>query len=388
MKSRLITIPAALFLVSAGLWAQGPRPVPAPVEPNTIAPVTNINKAGYPRIHEDLSVSFRIVAPAAAKVQIDLCGVKYDMQRSQDGVWTCVTAPQVPGFHYYSIIVDGVSSADPASDSFYGCGRMSSAIEIPEDGTQDFEIQDVPHGQVRALNYYSEVEGGYRPILVYTPAGYDEGKDSYPVVYIHHGGGEDHTGWMDQGRVANIMDNLIARGEAVPMIVVSPNSNVRSVNGGMAGGGYSWNGMQTYRKELIDNIIPFIDFIVHFKAILLGCRRNELPKACRLSRRIGANVEIALYCRQIKHIVGHPVTFQYGHNHRIIAVGPLNGYQSIGMTIDKRSELTVEPLIHIYSVAINLFSCKGNTYRHLWTRRYLICRHRIFLCLHCRIQGT
>ena len=125
MKSRLITIPAALFLVSAGLWAQGPRPAPAPVEPNTIAPVTNINKAGYPRIHEDLSVSFRIVAPAAAKVQIDLCGVKYDMQRSQDGVWTCVTAPQVPGFHYYSIIVDGVSSADPASDSFYGCGRMS-----------------------------------------------------------------------------------------------------------------------------------------------------------------------------------------------------------------------------------------------------------------------
>lgn len=314
MKSRLITIPAALFLVSAGLWAQGPRPAPAPVkpntiapvEPNTIAPVTNINKAGYPRIHEDLSVSFRIVAPAAAKVQIDLCGVKYDMQRSQDGVWTCVTAPQVPGFHYYSIIVDGVSSADPASDSFYGCGRMSSAIEIPEDGTQDFEIQDVPHGQVRALNYYSEVEGGYRPILVYTPAGYDEGKDSYPVVYIHHGGGEDHTGWMDQGRVANIMDNLIARGEAVPMIVVSPNSNVRSVNGGMAGGGYSWNGMQTYRKELIDNIIPFIE--KNFRT-LPGAKNRAM---CGLSMGGGQSFYIGLRSPETFSNVGVFSTGMFG----------------------------------------------------------------------------
>ena len=94
--------------------------------------------------------------------------------------------------------------------------------------------------------------------MVYTPAGYNESKQDYPVVYIQHGGGEDHRGWMEQGRTAQIMDNLIAAGKAVPMIVVSTNSNVHARNGGF-GGGYSWQGMQSFRNELIDNVIPFVE---------------------------------------------------------------------------------------------------------------------------------
>lgn len=211
-----------------------------------------------PQVLTDGSVSFRIAAPEAQRLQIDLCGVKYDMQKSSDGIWTVTTPPQVPGFHYYFLIVDGVSVADPASPSFYGCGRWSSAIEIPEAGTDDFEVQDVPHGEVRTVHYYSKVDEVWRPLLVYTPAGYNEGTQDYPVVYIQHGGGEDHHGWMEQGRTAQIMDNLIAAGKAVPMIVVSSNSNVHSRNGGF-GGGYSWQGMQAFRSELIDNIIPFVD---------------------------------------------------------------------------------------------------------------------------------
>ena len=211
-----------------------------------------------PQVLTDGSVSFRIAAPEAQRLQIDLCGVKYDMQKSSDGIWTVTTPPQVPGFHYYFLIVDGVSVADPASPSFYGCGRWSSAIEIPEAGTDDFEVQDVPHGEVRTVHYYSKVDEAWRPLLVYTPAGYNEGTQDYPVVYIQHGGGEDHHGWMEQGRTAQIMDNLIAAGKAVPMIVVSSNSNVHSRNGGF-GGGYSWQGMQAFRSELIDNIIPFVD---------------------------------------------------------------------------------------------------------------------------------
>lgn len=211
-----------------------------------------------PQVLTDGSVSFRIAAPEAQRLQIDLCGVKYDMQKSSDGIWTVTTPPQVPGFHYYFLIVDGVSVADPASPSFYGCGRWSSAIEIPEAGTDDFEVQDVPHGEVRTVHYYSKVDEAWRPLLVYTPAGYNEGTQDYPVVYIQHGGGEDHHGWMEQGRTAQIMDNLIAAGKVVPMIVVSSNSNVHSRNGGF-GGGYSWQGMQAFRSELIDNIIPFVD---------------------------------------------------------------------------------------------------------------------------------
>ena len=225
---------------------------------DSYSPVTNINRTSYPRVLADNSVMFHVNAPQAQNVQIDLGGTKYDMKKSASGAWTLTTKPQVPGFHYYSLIIDGVSVSDPASQTFYGCSRWSSAIEVKETGMADFEIQQVPHGEVRTVHYYSKVEETWRPLLIYTPAGYDEGKQSYPVVYIQHGGGEDHRGWMEQGRTAQIMDNLIAAGKAVPMIVVSANSNVRSHNGGM-GGGYSWQGMQTFRSELIDNVIPFVE---------------------------------------------------------------------------------------------------------------------------------
>lgn len=225
---------------------------------DSYSPVTNIDRTSYPRVLADNSVMFHVNAPQAQNVQIDLGGTKYDMKKSASGAWTLTTKPQVPGFHYYSLIIDGVSVSDPASQTFYGCSRWSSAIEVKETGMADFEIQQVPHGEVRTVHYYSKVEETWRPLLIYTPAGYDEGKQSYPVVYIQHGGGEDHRGWMEQGRTAQIMDNLIAAGKAVPMIVVSANSNVRSRNGGM-GGGYSWQGMQTFRSELIDNVIPFVE---------------------------------------------------------------------------------------------------------------------------------
>ena len=245
------------------------------------SPVTNININGYPRVLSDNRVMFRVNAPQAQNVQIDLCGTKYDMNKSDNGAWTVTTNPQVPGYHYYSLVVDGVSTADPASQSFYGCSRWSSAIEIKEAGMDVFEVQDVPHGEVRTVYYYSKVDESWRPLMVYTPAGYNESKQDYPVVYIQHGGGEDHRGWMEQGRTAQIMDNLIAADKAVPMIVVSSNSNVRSRNGrssegrqvrldgrvvtdegkanGGFGGGYSWQGMQAFRSEMIENIIPFVE---------------------------------------------------------------------------------------------------------------------------------
>ena len=258
----------------------------APAIPNSVAPVTNINKNGYPRLLEDNSVAFRLRAPEAQKVQIDLCGRKYDMNRSDDGWWTVTTQPQVPGFHYYSLIVDGVSTADPASESFYGCSRWSSAIEVPEKGCEVFETQEVPHGQVRELRYYSSYAGSWRPVLVYTPASYEKGKKTYPVVYIHHGGGEDHRGWIEQGRVANIMDNLIASGEAKEMVVVCVNSNVPAKAGSR--GGYSWEGMQAYKTELTENIMPFIE-----KTFRVGKKASQRA-ICGLSMGGGQSFYVGL----------------------------------------------------------------------------------------------
>ena len=222
------------------------------------SPVTNINRNGYPRVLKDNSVMFRVNAPQAQLVQIDLGGKKYDMTKGEGGTWTVTTSPQVPGYHYYSLVVDGVSVADPASQTFYGCSRWSSAIEMKEDGMDDFEVQKVAHGEVHTVYYYSQLEEAWRPLMIYTPANYNAVKADLPVVYIQHGGGEDHRGWMEQGRTAQIMDNLIASGKAKPMVVVSSNSNVRSRNGGF-GGGYSWEGMQSFRSELLESVIPFVE---------------------------------------------------------------------------------------------------------------------------------
>ncbi|MCQ2148147.1 MAG: esterase, partial [Bacteroidales bacterium] len=129
--------------------------------------------------------------------------------------------------------------------------------DIPEDGCEWMEVQDVPHGDIRTVWYFSTVQNEWRQLMVYTPAGYDKGKDKYPVVYIQHGSGEDHTGWMRQGRVGTIMDNLIAEKKAVPMIIVSSNSNVTP--SGISPSGYSYEAMQPFREELLNNIIPFIE---------------------------------------------------------------------------------------------------------------------------------
>jgi enterochelin esterase family protein len=248
---------------------------------------------------------FRVNAPQAQQVQIDLCGTKYDMQKGDDGSWTVTTMPQVPGFHYYFLIVDGVSVADPASQSFYGCGRWSSAIEVKEDGCKDFEVQDVPRGEVRTVYYFSKVDESWRPLLVYTPAGYREGVQDYPVVYIQHGGGEDHRGWMEQGRTAQIMDNLIAQGKAVPMIVVSSNSNVHSRNGGF-GGGYSWQGMQAFRSELIENVIPFVEKTYRVK------KDRKSRAMCGLSMGGGQSFYIGLRDPEVFANVGVFSTGMFG----------------------------------------------------------------------------
>ena len=226
---------------------------------DAVSPVTNINASGFPKILPDNSVVFKVRAPQADRVQVELAG-RHDGVKGADGTWTIVTGPVMPGYHYYSLVIDGVAVADPASESYFGMSRMASGIDIPEPGTELFEIQDVPHGQVRQMTYWSKEAEAWRPVFVYTPADYEKGKKKYPVMYIHHGGGEDHRGWIQQGRTATILDNLIARGEAVPMIVVSVNSNLPRKPGSPASmGGYSWEGMQPYMREIVDNIIPFIE---------------------------------------------------------------------------------------------------------------------------------
>lgn len=217
---------------------------------------TNINPNDCPCVFEDRRVFFKVNAPDADKVQIDL-GKLYDMEKDDKGIWTVTTDPQDPGFHYYSVVIDGYKVADPASESFYGMGRMASGIDIPEPGVDFYDLKDVPHGEIRSRSYFSKTLGAWRNINIYTPPGYDKNtKTSYPVLYIQHGGGEDERGWVIQGKTSNILDNLIAAGKAVPMIVVIPDGNTQKPG---VRGGYNDEAMAVFREEYFENVIPFIE---------------------------------------------------------------------------------------------------------------------------------
>lgn len=156
----------------------------------------------------------------------------------------------------------GARVSDPASMSVYGCGLYASILEVPESAAEGayYTFQkDAPHGQVRLCQYWSGVEGRARHCYVYTPAEYDQNpKKRYPVLYLQHGMAENETGWHMQGKMANILDNNIAQGKAVPMIVVMDNGNCDYGFGSKPG--ESMNDFGTsFTKVLCDDIIPYID---------------------------------------------------------------------------------------------------------------------------------
>jgi Putative esterase len=184
---------------------------------------SNVPGAQYPSVSEEGRVTFRLKAPQAQTVQVRV-GATYDMKKDAEGVWTVTTPPLVPGFHYYWLVIDGVSVNDPASETYFGVSKESSGIEVPEPGVDYYAAQNVPHGEIRSHWYWSKITGAWRRFFLYTPPGYDtDVQTRYPVLYLQHGGGEDERGWVIQGRVNFILDNLIAAKSAKPMLVVMDN---------------------------------------------------------------------------------------------------------------------------------------------------------------------
>jgi len=185
---------------------------------------SSLNQPGkqYPQVTSDGRVRTSISAPQAQKVELDIGAVKYPLTKGENGVWTGgESKPQDEGFHYYQIWIDGAAVPDPGSLYFYGAGRWGSGVECPAKDQDFYALKDVPHGQIRQNLYYSKVNKTTRRCFVYTPPDYD--KDTtvrYPVLYLQHGGGEDETGWPNQGKTNLIMDNLIAEGKAKPFIIV------------------------------------------------------------------------------------------------------------------------------------------------------------------------
>lgn len=215
-------------------------------------PETNIRNAKYPQILPDNRVVFKVKAPEAVKVQIDL-GKKYDMVKDAEGTWNLTTDVINKGFNYYSLLIDGVAVADPSSESFYGMGRMASGIEIPNKEGDFYALKNVPHGDIRVKKYFSRATNSWREMYVYTPPGYDNATEKYPVLYLLHGGGEDQRGWATQGKTNLILDNLIAENKAKPMVIAMLDGNMAGVTG------FDERALKAFENELKMGAIPFVE---------------------------------------------------------------------------------------------------------------------------------
>ena len=224
---------AAALLVSAAAFAQ-----------QALGPASGIIS---PEINPDHTVTFRYRGPKAVTVQLtgdflptrkieyerdgqkqvyEAAGV-VDLKEGRDGMWTYTTEPLTGELYSYSFLVDGVRTMDP--NNIYQNRDIATWTNIftlsAEQGDKGwyYEVHDTPHGNVAHVWYDSPTLGCTRRMSVYTPAGYEGGKQKYPVLYLLHGSGGDEDAWLDLGRTAQILDNLIAEGKAEPMIVVMPN---------------------------------------------------------------------------------------------------------------------------------------------------------------------
>ena len=223
------------FLALTICWAQPP----ADCKPSAL----NIPGAPYPCVFPDSRAMFRVSAPNAQKVKVRV-GTGFDMTKEADGLWYVTTTPLAPGFHYYLLNIDDATVSDLATQSYFGGGEWSSAIEIPAPDADFYSHKDVPHGVVREQWYFSTVTQQWRRCLIYTPPGYDtNSKEKYPVLYLLHGWGENELGWTFQGHVDQIMDNLLAAGKVKPMLIVMDNLN--AVKPGEDGSIYNARGALT-----------------------------------------------------------------------------------------------------------------------------------------------
>jgi len=227
-----------------------------------------------PEIHADNKVTFRISAPQASQVRVSgdwgTGFTSEEMSKNEEGLWSVTVGPLEPEFYGYSFSVDGVQVLDPANPQIKRDGtRNASVLMVPGEESDLYMIKDVPHGTLSKVWYDSPTLEMKRLMYVYTPAGYENSNEKYPVLYLLHGGGGDEDAWTTLGRAPQILDNLIAAGKAMPMLIVMPNGNATQAAApgaapagtvqaaaGTRGGGMSQG---RYEQSLAKDIVPYIE---------------------------------------------------------------------------------------------------------------------------------
>jgi len=216
-----------------------------------------------PLVNPDKTVTFRYLAPSAKDVKLSAQFDKEPVAMSRDslGIWSVTRGQVKPDIYPYSFVVDGIQVMDPGNVAFFPNERFkASLVDVPGDTPLIHSMQDVPHGTITYTGYTSKIMNGmYRPLVVYTPPGYEKNPGTkYPVLYLISGTTDTEETWYKVGRANLILDNLVAQGKAVPMIIVMPyGNNFIGISGPASPDVVPM--YQTYRDELINDIIPFCE---------------------------------------------------------------------------------------------------------------------------------
>jgi enterochelin esterase family protein len=181
-----------------------------------------------PDITKDGTVTFRVKAANADTVRL-IIDSRLDtlMKHTGNETWSITLRGLEPDLYMYYYIVDGMKVIDNENaHTLRDVKSVMNTFVLDPQGDCPVAVHNVPHGEVRAVWYDSPTLGAKRRMMIYLPPGYEESRQRFPVFYLLHGSGGDETVWLEQGRAAQVLDNLIASGKAVPMIVVMPNGNV------------------------------------------------------------------------------------------------------------------------------------------------------------------
>ncbi len=254
-----------LFGISAKIQAQEISAMSAP-------------RVVSPEINTDNSVTFRILSEKANEVTLNGSWMGFretlPLVKGEQGIWSVTIKPLPSSMYHYNFFIDGVAAIDVTNPHALRDGtRYASLLMVPGEGSSVFQLNDTPHGNISQVWYPSPTLGADRRMYVYTPPGYDSGKESYPVLYLLHGAGGDEDAWSSLGRANLILDNLIASGKAKPMIVVMTNGNawqtstLRQIPGLPAPTRETFAQYQgQFEKSLVEDVVPYIEKNFRVKA--------------------------------------------------------------------------------------------------------------------------
>ena len=239
-----------------------------------------------PEIHENKTVTFRLRAPKAVKVQVTgdfLAKGVADLVENKEGVWEYTTPePLKPELYGYTFLVDGLKINDPSNVYMIrDVATITNVFIIGGERANLYKVNDVPHGTVSKVWYDSPSLGMDRRLTIYTPAGYETSGKRYPVFYLLHGMGGDENAWSELGRATQILDNLIAQGKAEPMIVVMTNGNA-ALEAAPGESSLGWEKQPTFQlPKTMEG-----SFEMHFPEVVKFVDKHYRTKANKKNRAI------------------------------------------------------------------------------------------------------